>query len=122
LQNLNTWANFRARLPEHVPKFRKKVAQRSTVALAVVREIADRRCARSRDAPIRLPTNSASTNRPFPLATCCNFDKILRNDVLSIFHIHHGTGGLDFFKRTWNENHDTQAEFERKHAELAACE
>jgi hypothetical protein len=45
-----SWANFGARLPEH-----EKVAQRSTVALAVVREISDRRCARSPDAQIRLP-------------------------------------------------------------------
>jgi hypothetical protein len=30
----------------------EKVAHRSTVALGVVREMADRRCARSRDAPI----------------------------------------------------------------------
>jgi hypothetical protein len=41
-----SWANFRARLPEHVPKL-EKVAQRSPVALVVVREIDDRRCARS---------------------------------------------------------------------------
>jgi hypothetical protein len=34
-------ANFRAPLPEHVRSL-EKVAQRSTVALAVVREVADR--------------------------------------------------------------------------------
>jgi hypothetical protein len=59
-----SWANFRSRLPEHVRSL-EEVAQRSIVALAKVREIADRRCARSRDAPIRLPTKSASTKRLF---------------------------------------------------------
>jgi hypothetical protein len=50
-------ANFRARVPEHVRNL-EKVAQRSTVVLAVVHEIADRTCARSRDASSRLPTIS----------------------------------------------------------------
>jgi hypothetical protein len=54
----------------------EKVAQRSTVGLAVVREIADRRCARSRDAPIGLPTKSASTKRPFHLQHVANLKKI----------------------------------------------
>jgi hypothetical protein len=53
----------------------EKVAQRSTVGLAVVREIADRRCARSRDAPLRLPTKSASTKRPFHLQHVANLKK-----------------------------------------------
>jgi predicted GIY-YIG superfamily endonuclease len=41
-----SWGNFRARLPEHVRSL-EKVAHRSTctVALVVVHEIADRRCA-----------------------------------------------------------------------------
>jgi hypothetical protein len=51
------------------------VAQCSTVALAVVREIADRRCARSHDAPVRLPTKSASTKRPFHLQHVANLKK-----------------------------------------------
>jgi hypothetical protein len=45
------------------------------VALAVVHEIADRRCTRSRDAPIRLPTKSASTKRPFHLQHVANLRK-----------------------------------------------
>jgi hypothetical protein len=82
-----SWANFRSRLPEHVRSL-EQVVQRSTVALAVVYEIADRKCARSRDEPIRLPIKSASTKRLFVCATCCKFEKIPWNDVLSIFHIH----------------------------------
>jgi hypothetical protein len=88
-----SWANSGTRLPEHVPKFRK-VAQRSTVALGVVREIADRRCALSR-APIRLPTKSASTKRPFHLQHVVNLKKI-PGIRFSIFHIHHD--GLDFLR------------------------
>jgi hypothetical protein len=49
----------------------------STVALAVVREIADRRCARSPDAPIRLPTKSASTKRSFHLQHVANLKNLL---------------------------------------------
>jgi hypothetical protein len=52
------------------------MAQRSTVALGVVRELADLRCAH------------------YP--TCCKFEKNPWNEVLSIFHIHHG--GLDFLR------------------------
>jgi hypothetical protein len=70
------WANFRTRLPEPVRSL-EKVAQRSTVALAVVCEIADQRCARSRDAPIRLPIKSASTERPFNLQRVTNLKKSL---------------------------------------------
>jgi hypothetical protein len=50
----------------------EKVAQRSTVTLAVVREIADRSCAPSRDAPIRLPTKSASMKNTFHLQHVAN--------------------------------------------------
>jgi hypothetical protein len=71
-----SWANFRARLPRHVRKL-EKVSQRSSVALAVVREIADRRCARSADAQIRLPTKSASTKRPFHLQHIANLKNLL---------------------------------------------
>jgi hypothetical protein len=45
--------------------------------LQVVREIADRRCARSPDAPIRLPTESASTKRPFHLQHVANLKNLL---------------------------------------------
>jgi hypothetical protein len=55
----------------------EKVAQRFTVAFAVVREIFNRRCARPRDAPIGLPTKSASTKTPFHLQHVANLKKSL---------------------------------------------
>jgi hypothetical protein len=67
-------ANFLTRLPS-VFEGLEKVAQRSTVAVGVVREIVDRRCARSRDTPIGLPTKSASTKRPFHLQHVANLKK-----------------------------------------------
>jgi hypothetical protein len=76
------WANFRAGLPEHVRSL-EKVIQRSTVALVVVREIADLDCR-----PNMLLRKDLSI---------CNMLQIWKNplnDVLSIFHIHHD--GLDF--------------------------
>jgi hypothetical protein len=58
------------RIFENVSKFLK--AQRSTLALAVVREIA---CVYPRDAPVRLPTKSASTKRAFHLQHVANLKK-----------------------------------------------
>jgi hypothetical protein len=50
------------------------------VALAVVCEIADPGCARSRDAPIRLPTKCASLKTPFDLQHVANLKKIPWNE------------------------------------------
>jgi hypothetical protein len=61
----------RTRWPGHVRSL-EKVAQRSTVALVVVREIVDRSCARCRDLPIKLRNKSASTKRPFHLQHVAN--------------------------------------------------
>jgi hypothetical protein len=69
-----SFANFRPRLPEHVRNLEKGI-HHSTVALPVVREIADRRCARSRDAPSRLPSKRASMKRAFHLQHVLNLKK-----------------------------------------------
>jgi hypothetical protein len=85
---------FRTRLPEQVRSL-EKVAQRSTVALKWFMKLPIGG-ARSRDAPIRLPNQICFYEKTFPFATCCKFERIPWNDVLSIFHIHHD--GLDFFR------------------------
>jgi hypothetical protein len=74
---------------------------RSTGACS--REIADRRCARSRAAPIRLPTKSASPKRPL-VQQVANLKKI-PGMRFSIFRIHHD--GLDFLNsRCLNEHEE----------------
>jgi hypothetical protein len=66
----------------------------------VVREIADRRCARSRDAPIRLPIKSAFTKRPFHLQHVANLKKspgMMSSTSTTI-------DGLDFLKmKSWSK-------------------